>query len=69
MQLTMNGHQLAKAMGFVNPDGEDVLDQRDAEVSFEVLPARKNLDGEDMPEGLYCWLSEYPEEGSIHLAP
>ncbi len=42
-------------------------DDPDTEVSIQYLPDRTAVDGEVLPEGLYGWLTEYPEEGCFPL--
>lgn len=63
--FTLTGHQLRWALMMANPDGASDPEQLDAAVSLQSKLPGKNVDGEDMPAGLYCWLHEYPEEGSI----
>lgn len=65
--ITLTAAQLKEALELVAPDFDTDEDQREQEVSIQHLPARMSTDGEPMPEGLYCWLTEYPEEGCIPL--
>lgn len=65
-KVTLNGHQLAAALDFLNPDGEDDMEQRDSELVISWCPARGK--GEEfMAEGYRAWYDEYPEEGCIEL--
>jgi hypothetical protein len=62
--LVINGHQLRAALEFVAPDGD--ADQLEQLVCIQYGPARDHDEGHD-DAGLYCWLEECPEEGSIRL--
>lgn len=62
--LTINGYQLRGALEFLAPDGTG--EQLEQEVCIQHGPERTHDEGTD-PVGLYCWLSEYPDEGSIPL--
>jgi len=64
--ITLNGFQLRDALEFLAPDGTD--EQLEQEVSIQWGPQRTHDEGTD-PEGFYCWLTEYPDEGSIPLDP
>lgn len=44
-------------------------DESDTELCFQQKLAGKDSDGDDAPAGIYCWMAEYPEEGSIRLDP
>jgi hypothetical protein len=60
--LTLTGYQIEQLADFV--DGE-----RDTELTLAHFPKRPpDADGNEMPAGLYAWFSEYPDEGSLHLA-
>jgi hypothetical protein len=67
--ITITAEQLRWALEFVNPDGPKDKDQMETEVTIwfrekdEVSPD----EGEPLPRGLYCHLTEYPEEGCIPL--
>ncbi len=62
--LRLNGFQLRDALAFIAPDGTD--DQLATEACIQRGPAR--TDGEDSdPAGMFCWYSDYPEEGSMRL--
>lgn len=67
--LPITGHQLREAIDFLAPDGTH--EQLEESVEIQHGPSRVNDAGtpdESIdPEGLYCWLSDYPEEGSIAL--
>jgi len=64
--MHLTGYQLREALEFVAPDGTE--EQLESEVCIQHGPARTHDDGTD-PEGLYCWLSDYPDEGSFSLEP
>lgn len=76
--LTLNGYQIRSALAFVAPDAThepkndkeaQILESElETDLSFGMFEAGKDEEsGEEMPAGLYCWLTEYPEEGRIHL--
>ena len=65
-KITLNAIQLREAIEFVNPDVND-LDQLESEVTIVERDAFTDSEGEFNPAGLYCHLTEYPEEGCIHL--
>lgn len=58
--LTLTGHQIAELAKFAGDDPE-------AEVSVQHRSAFTSDEGEKMPSGLYCWATDYPEEGCIPL--
>jgi len=58
--VSLTGAQLLEAFQFVAPDHPNDADQLECEVTIQ----RGN--GHDGP-GLYCWITEYPEEGAIRL--
>lgn len=62
--LTMTGYQLEEALGFIAPDS--TAEQLEQSVDLQHGPERTHDEGTD-PAGLRCWLTEYPEEGAIHL--
>lgn len=62
--LTITGYQLREALEFLAPDGE--AEQLEQSVCIQHGPERTHEEGTD-PAGLYCWLDDYPEEGSIPL--
>lgn len=63
--FTLNGLQLRDALAFINPDGSNDPDQLETELSFAYLPdgAIREESGKCEKPGMYCWLTEYPEEG------
>ena len=65
--ITLNANQLAQALEFAAPDYAKDVDQRETEIHIERLEAGKYNDDTERDAGLYCWLIEYPEEGSIPL--
>lgn len=63
--FTLSAHQLRHALQLANPDGAQDPEQLDTCVCLQYKLPGKTVDGEDAPAGLYCWLDEYPEEGSL----
>lgn len=63
--VQLNGYQLRDALEFSAPDG--TADQLQTEVCIQYGPARTDDEGSE-PAGMFCWYSEYPEEGSIRLS-
>ena len=59
---TINGAQVKQLLEFIDDDDE-------CEVEVEWLPERTAYTGEKMEAGLYCWLTDYPEEGVMLLDP
>ncbi|MET3232214.1 UNVERIFIED_ORG: putative RNA-binding Zn-ribbon protein involved in translation (DUF1610 family) [Burkholderia sp. 1263] len=58
--VTLTGAQLLAAFEFVAPDHPNDADQLECEVTIQYG------DGHD-GRGLYCWITEYPDEGAIRL--
>jgi hypothetical protein len=65
--FTLNARQLRSALDFIAPDFDNDEDQRDVEISMQIMPYRMSLEDEPMPAGLYAWCTDYPEEGCILL--
>jgi hypothetical protein len=66
--VTITAAQLREALEFVNPDGPEDADQMESEVTiFQRRTDDTSTEGEPLPRGMYCYLSEYPEEGCIPL--
>ena len=63
-KLFLNGFQLRAALDFIAPDGDD--EQLESEVCIQHGPERTHDEGTEAA-GMYCWLSDYPDEGSIRL--
>ena len=64
--LSINGHQLLAALNFIAPDR--TAEQLDTRACIQRGPARTDPDDNTVEgPGLFCWYSEYPEEGSIFL--
>lgn len=63
--LTLTAHQLRNALQLANPDGALAPDQLATQICLQHKLQVTDTDGEFAPAGLYCWLDEYPEEGSI----
>ncbi|WP_151748981.1 hypothetical protein [Acinetobacter oleivorans] len=61
MKKPLNGHQLKSLLEFVNPDGENDLDQLETELTIKFFE-----DGHS-GKGYYFWMTEYPEEGAMKL--
>ena len=65
--VTMTAKQLAEALEFVAPDYPNSLDQIEDAVCIQRLPDGKYGDGSKRDAGLYCWIAECQDEGSILL--
>lgn len=66
--IVLSASQLHQALEFVAPDYDADADQRESNVSIQYRLACKDMDGVDAPAGWCCWLTEYPDEGSILLS-
>lgn len=62
--LVINGYQLRDALSLIAPDGTP--QQMETTVCIQPGPTRVTSQGVE-PAGLFCWLEEYPEEGSVRL--
>lgn len=62
--VTLNGHQLRDALSLIAPDGTG--EQMNSRLSIQAGPARLTNHGAE-PAGMFCWLAEYPGEGSVRL--
>lgn len=58
--LTLSGAQLLEALDFMAPDRDRDRDQLESELTFR---RGKGHAG----DGMYCWLTEYPEEGALFV--
>jgi hypothetical protein len=67
--ITLTARQLRNALDFVAPDFDKDADQRETELSIAWGEAGCAQDDEGNPDpaGYRCWLTDYPEEGSIPL--
>ncbi|PHM21790.1 MAG: hypothetical protein CK604_00705 [Curvibacter sp. PD_MW3] len=63
--FTLSAHQLRHVLQLANPDGAQEPDQLNTDVCLQYKLPGKDVDGEVSPAGLYCWLNDYPEEGSL----
>jgi len=63
--MVLSGSQLLEALEFVAPDR--TADQLEQEVCIALRDEGRDADGAPAPRGTYCWLEEYPGEGSIML--
>lgn len=70
--MILNAHMLREALEFCNPDGDEDPDQMNTELTFKQLSAEEAAklvadteEGYPYPAGIYCWLTEYPEEGCL----
>lgn len=80
-ELRLTGRQVMDALGFVAPDCFTIVnrdsevefaratfaEQMESEVTIGRLAAHRTDEGEERPAGVYAWMTEYPEEGSILL--
>lgn len=62
--LVITGYQLQDALGLIAPDS--TAKQLATALCIQPGPARKTLHGIE-PAGLFCWLHDFPEEGSVRL--
>lgn len=62
--ITINGHQLQDALGLIAP--QRTPDQLAHTLCMQSGPARQTRHGVE-PAGLFCWLADYPDEGSVRL--
>ena len=62
--IIINGYQLRDALSLIAPEGTP--QQMETTVCIQPGPRRITSQGVE-PAGLYCWLEEYPEEGSVRL--
>lgn len=63
MAFDLNGYQIKRLLDFVDSDDE-------AELSLAYFDEeRDDLESPDekMPQGLYAWFTDYPDEGSMWL--
>ncbi len=66
--VTITAKQLREALEFCNPDGPEDEDQMETELTIWMRETDAVSDeGEPLPRGLYCHLTEYPEEGCMPL--
>jgi len=78
--ILLNGNQLLAALewcsptvvGFINAQSqlindEEIKEELDTQVYIHHKEAGLDSDGDEAPEGYYCWLEEYPEEGALLL--
>jgi hypothetical protein len=56
--LTLSGAQLLEALDFIAPDRD--RDQLESELTFQRGEGHAG-------NGMYCWVTEYPEEGAIFV--
>ncbi|WP_261547360.1 hypothetical protein [Burkholderia multivorans] len=56
--LTLSGAQLIEALDFIAPDRD--ADQLESEVTIQYGEGHTG-------KGMYCWCTEYPEEGAIFI--
>ncbi|ABN88248.1 hypothetical protein BH02_3794 [Burkholderia pseudomallei] len=58
--VTLSGAQLLEALDFIAPDRDIDREQLESEVTIQYGEGHTG-------KGLYCWCTEYPEEGAIFL--
>lgn len=74
--ITLTGHQLKRALEFVNPDGEEDKDQLDCEVGiyehgskrFVFLAEHIEEGSEELPEGWEVIAHRNPKKGEYFLS-
>jgi len=65
MATTLTAAQLRDALEFCNPDGPEDTEQMETEVTFFYREQDEiSTDGDPLPRGWYCYLTEYPDEGA-----
>lgn len=62
--VTLNGYQLRDALSLIAPAGTP--EQLRTRLCIEPGPARLTDNGAE-PAGLFCWLEQWPGEGSVRL--
>lgn len=62
--ITLNGYQLRDALGLIAPAGTP--EQLRLRLCIQPGPARLTDTGAE-PAGLFCWLEQWPGEGSVRL--
>lgn len=62
--LTINGFQLRDALSLIAPDG--TAEQLSETLCIQPGPSRQTAQGIEAA-GLYCWLRDFPDEGSVRL--
>lgn len=81
VELRLTGRQVMDALGFVAPDCFTIVnrdsevdfaratfaEQMESEVTIGRLAAHRTEEGEERSAGVYAWMTDYPEEGSIVL--
>ena len=66
--ITLTAKELRAALAFCNPDGPEDLEQMETRVTIFLREADGvSHEGDILPVGLYCYLTEYPDEGCIPL--
>lgn len=69
-RVVLTGAQLLEALDFIAPDRETDAEQLESEVTIVYLEAHEapiDDDKKRMPEGLYMFITDYPEEGCVPL--
>jgi hypothetical protein len=61
--ITLDAAQLKEALEFINPDGDSIPEQLETELTFIKKDKFLSSDGEECKPGIYCFLTEYPDEG------
>lgn len=60
-RIALTGLQIQHMWDYVDGDKE-------TELTIALYPEGKDEEtGETMPAGLYCWFTEYPDEGRLYL--
>ena len=68
MSITITAKELRVALEFCNPDGPEDENQAETELTIWMQEVDDiSAEGEPFPRGLYCHLTDYPEEGCIPL--
>lgn len=64
--VTLNGRQIAAVYDFMDLAAGSASGY-ETDVSIQWFEERPPVDGEPSPAGYYAWITDYPEEGSLHL--
>lgn len=70
-RVTLNGYQIVQLAEFMGLDLQPTTDPDllATEVAVASAPAHVGSGGERRPAGLYAWLADNPQEGSVFLHP
>lgn len=64
--IEITAAQAQTLVDMIWPEGTEGA-EKDNTATLQVLPARTSTEDEDMPAGLYAWITDYPGEGCFQL--